>query len=202
VGPVAAAAGLAVTVGAVVMLVALVAGPGSWLTGYVSEAGTAGRPYAYPYRWGLILLAGGVALLGLAMSRRAARPAAVPLLIAAVLAGTSGAVACTDRCPLPPYDPTTPADLVHGGAGVLGMIALAAAMAAVAWADPDPVARRLARAAMALTVPLGAVLGLTMLLAGRDPLGAALERILLVVAVTWLVGTSVTLVAAGPRTGT
>jgi hypothetical protein len=36
-----------------------------------------------------------------------------------------------------------------------------------------------------------------MLLAGRGPLGAGLERLLLVVAVSWLIGTSVLSVPAG-----
>jgi hypothetical protein len=51
--------------------------------------------------------------------------------------------------------------------------------------------RRLAGVALAGTVPLGGVLGLTMLLAGRGPLGATTERLLLVVAVSWLTGTAV-----------
>ena len=189
--PVAAAAGLAVPAGATVMLAALVAAPSPWTTGYVSEAGTAGQPYAVPYRWGLVLLAAGVALLALALHR--IRPAAVLLGAAAVLAATSGVVPCTGGCPLPPYQPATPADLVHASAGVLGMVLLAAAMAAVTWLGPSPVVRRLAVVAAALTVPLGGALGLTMLLAGRGPVGATLERMLLVVAVTWLTGTAIAL---------
>ena len=191
----AAVAGPAVGIGAVVMLAALVAAPGSWLTGYVSEAGTAGQAYAVPYRSGVILLAVGVVLLGAAFVEQPVRRAgaAIGTLLAAagLMALTSGVVACSDRCPLPPFEPTTVADVVHTAAGIVGIALLAVAMLVVAFGDPRPVLRRLAGAGAALTIPLGVALGLTMLLAGRGTLGALLERMLLVVAVSWLVGTSV-----------
>jgi hypothetical protein len=181
----AAAAALTVTAGAGVMLFALVAGPEPWWRGYVSEAGTAGRPYAMVYRLGLVLLALGVALLGRALPR-----AGPLLLVAALLAGTSSVVPCSNRCPLPPYEPTTPADLVHTGTSILGMAVLAAAMV-VTWSAKVRLAtRRLAAAALTLTLPLSAALGLMMLFAGRGTTSALLERILLVVAVSWLVGTA------------
>ena len=104
----AAASALLVTAGALTMLVSLVAAPGSWLAGYVSEAGTSGLPYAVPYRCGLVLLAAGVACLGAALRRPLTAPA---LFAAAGLATVSAVVPCTDRCPLPPYEPTTPADV-------------------------------------------------------------------------------------------
>lgn len=183
------AAGLAVLAGALVMLVALVALPGSWLAGYVSEAGVAGRPFAVAYRCGLILLALGAALLATALRRV---PAVGALLgSAAVLAAMSGTVPCSSGCPLPPFEPTTTADVVHAAVSIVGMVALAAAMAAVALAAGlRPALRRLAFGAVALTVPLGGFLGLIMLFVGRGDLGAWLERLLLVVAVGWLVGTS------------
>lgn len=167
------------------MLFALVAGPGPWWQGYVSEVGTAGRPYAMIYRLGLVLLALGVALLGHALRR--AKPL---LLVAAVLAGTSATVPCSNQCPLPPYEPTTPADLVHTAASILGMAALAAAMAVALREKAGFAARRLTAAALTLTVPIGAALGLMMLLAGRGTPSAILERILLVIAVSWLIGTA------------
>ena len=194
-------AGAAVGAGAVVMLAALVAAPGSWLTGYVSEAGTAAQAYGLPYRAGLVLLAVGVALLGAAF---AARPRACPrtrfdpaVLIASLLTGAalmaaaSAVVSCSDRCPLPPFEPTTTADVVHTGASIVGMVLLAGAMLTTALFDPRPVLRRLSTAGAAGTVPLGLALGLTMLFVGRGTLGAVLERLLLVTAVSWLVGTSV-----------
>lgn len=187
-------AGLLVLSGAVVMLVALIAVPGSWLAGYVSEAGTAGQPLAHAYRWGLIVLALGVVLLAFALRRlgRVAllRGGAVALGVAGVLAGTSGAVSCTTGCPLPPFEPTTVKDVVHTAASIAGMLLLAAAMALILTSALRVAIRRLAAVALAITVPLGACLGLTMLLAGRDPLGAATERAVLFVAVCWLVGTA------------
>ncbi|GAA2709098.1 DUF998 domain-containing protein [Actinoplanes palleronii] len=189
----AVGAGLAVAGGAGVMLVALVAGPGSWWRGYVSEAGAAGQPYAMGYRFGLILLAYGVALLSRAVPR-----IGVLLLVAALLAGTSGVVSCSEGCPLPPYETTTPADVVHTAVSILGMAVLAAAMAVTWWTSARQVIRRLAAAALTLTVPLGAALGLMMLFAGRGATSAVLERVLLVVAVSWLVGTAV---VSGVRAG-
>lgn len=196
----AGAAALAVTAGAGTMLAALIAAPGPWWQGYVSEAGTAGRPHADAYRWGLLLLGVGVAVLGRAL-RPGPRVVAACLTTAAVLAGASAAVPCSSRCPLPPYEPTTPADVVHTAASIAGMVMLAGAMAAVALTGHRRATRRLAAGAVAVVVPLGAALGLTMLLAGRGPLGAALERLLLAAAVSWLVGTALLSAFPRPRTG-
>ncbi|GGK90107.1 DUF998 domain-containing protein [Mangrovihabitans endophyticus] len=196
----AALSGLCVFAGAVIMLVALIATPGDWLHGYVSEAGAAGQPYAGVYRTGLLVLAAGIGVLGgvvSPMSRLAARL----LLAAALLAGASGAVTCSAGCPLPPYERSTLTDLAHATASVVGMIVLAAAMAAVAWTVRDHVQRRMAAAALAPTVPLGAVLGVTMLVAGRGVLSAAVERVVLVVAVSWLIGAATVVAAAQPTPG-
>jgi hypothetical protein len=188
---VAALAGVAVLVGALTMLAGLIAVPGAWTRGYVSEAGTAGMPLAVAYRWGLVGLAIGVALLGRAL-RRESRPVAVLLGTAAALAAASGAVPCTSGCPLPPYEATTVADVSHTLASVVGMVAVAGAMALVALSRTfGPVQRRLAATAVVVIVPLGATLGLTMLLAGRGQLSAGLERAALIVAVSWLIGTSI-----------
>ena len=229
----AAAAALAVSGGAGTMLVALIAAPGAWWQGYVSEAGTAGQPYAVPYRWGLVVLAVGVALLAAALragGRREARQgrptgwwlpngrppdgrplgsqtpagrtaaawwqhrptlhtaAVLCLGVASLMAATSGVVPCTDRCPLPPYEPTTVGDVVHTVASIVGLLLLAAAMAALAFAGRHPVERRLAAVAVTSMVPLGVALGATMLITGRNTLGAVLERLVLVIAVSWLVG--------------
>ena len=110
------------------MLVALIAAPGSWLVGYVSEAGTAIAPWATAYRWGLLGLSGGVGLLGLSLWPQS-RLVATLLGGAALFAATSGAVPCTNQCPLPPYEPTTTSDIVHSGASIIGMVLLAGAMA-------------------------------------------------------------------------
>ncbi|WP_229068817.1 DUF998 domain-containing protein [Actinoplanes sp. DH11] len=193
----AVTAAVLVTAGAAVMLVTLVAQPGPWWRGYVSEVGVAGRPYAMVYRCGLLLLALGVAVLG-----QASRRARVLLLAAAGFAGTSGAVACSDRCPLPPYEPTTPADVIHTAAAILGMVVLAAAMAVTWWEATRPAIRRLTAAALALLVPVGAVLGVTMLVVGRGTTGAVLERVMLAVAVSWLVGTALLSRSEAAATGT
>ncbi|MEV4638491.1 DUF998 domain-containing protein [Actinoplanes sp. NPDC049548] len=186
-----AAAGFAVPVGALIMVIALVATPGPWWQGYVSEAGTAAAPWATAYRAGLVLLGAGVALLGLAL-RPSSRAVAALLGGAAVLAATSGTVPCTDRCPLPPFEPTTWGDVVHTAASIVGMVLLAGAMAVVAGSSAFRGAqRRLAVIAVTLTVPLGGALGLTMLFVGRGPLGSIVERILLAVAVSWLTGTAI-----------
>jgi hypothetical protein len=191
----AATAGPAVLVGVLVMLAALVGTPGSWLTGYVSEAGTSGQPYAGAYRCGLVLLALGVALLGSTLRRL--RPVGALLLGAAVLAGVSAVVPCSRGCPLPPFASPTTADVVHAAASIVGMVTLATAMVLVALTPAlGCAARRLAVCAVALVVPLGGCLGLTMLFIGRGPLNAALERLLLVIAVSWLIGTC--LLTAGP----
>jgi hypothetical protein len=143
-------------------------------------------------------LAGFLAEVRARPNVRSARLAAVLLAASAVMAATSGAVSCSNQCPLPPFEPTTAADVIHTAASIVGMVLLAAAMAAVALADGlRPALRRLAAVALAATVPLGGTLGLIMLFVGRGPTGAILERVLLVVAVSWLVGTSV--VAGLPR---
>jgi hypothetical protein len=192
----AAAAALAVPAGALIMLAVLLAQPGSWLAGYVSEAGTASRPFFLAYRCGRVLLGLGVLLLGVALSHM---PVAGALLwVASGLAATSGVVPCSRGCPLPPYEPTTLQDVVHTAASVLGMILLAAAMVAVALLGTDAALRALALGAAALTVPLGGALGLTMLFVGRGTLGADLERLVLAVAVTWLTGSAITLGARSP----
>ncbi|GLY94679.1 DUF998 domain-containing protein [Actinoplanes sp. NBRC 103695] len=183
------AAVVAVLGGALTILVGLVAAPGSWLRGYVSEAGVAGLPLAGVYRAGFAALAIGVACLGL--SRRT-RVVAVTLLAAALLCGTAGAVPCTGGCPLPPFEVTSVGDVVHAAAAILGMVALAGAMVASWWTTGDRVVRRVSGVAAAFTVPLGGALGLTMLFAGRVALGAILERVLLVLAVSWLIGVALT----------
>ncbi len=170
------------------MLVALVASPGSWLLGYVSEAGTAGRPFAVAYRCGLVLLAAGVALLGLAL-RPAPQPVAALLGAAAFLAAVSGVVPCTNQCPLPPFEPTTVSDVVHTAASIAGMAVLAGVMAMIAFSSFFRLAaRRLSAVATLILVPLSATLGLVMLLVGRGSAGAVVERLALTVAVAWLIG--------------
>jgi hypothetical protein len=179
----AALAGAAVLAGALLALRAVVAAPGPWWSGYVSEAGVSGLPWAYAYRGGLILIGAGVGLLGWSFTA----PVAALLAVAAVLAAISGAAPCSAHCPLPPYERATLSDVVHASAGVLGMIVLTAAMAAIAWTTRSAALRGLGWFGVALMVPVGGVLGLIMLIVGRSTAGADLERVLLVVAVLWLI---------------
>jgi hypothetical protein len=122
--------------------------------------------------------------------------------VAALLAATSGAVPCSNRCPLPPFEPTTAMDVVHTAASIAGMAVLAGAMALTALAPVRRAIRGLAAVAVVCTVPLSAGLGLTMLLAGRGPVAATAERALLFVAVSWLVGTAALLRSRSPLDGT
>ncbi len=196
----AAGAGSAVLMGAITMTIALVAAPGPWTVGYVSEAGTAGMPAAGAYRLGLMLVAAGVAALGAAVAP-VSRLAALLLGVAGVLAGSSGAVPCSARCPLPPYEAATTADLLHSGASILGMAALALAMVALAVAPHVRLALRgWAIAGAVATFPVGAAMALAMLFAGRTPLTGAVERALLAVAVCWLMGAAALTLVRGPAT--
>lgn len=192
----AAVGGGAVGAGALVMLVAVIALPGGWTSGYISEAGTSGQTFAYPYRAGLVLLAAGVALIG----SRLVRVARWLLLPAAVMAATSGLVPCTTGCPLPPYEPTTVSDVAHTLASIVGMVLLALAMIAVAWfPDSGRSQRRLAAAAAAAMIPVGLWLAGIMLLVGRAQIGATLERWMLVFAVSWLIGAAIIDTRRDPR---
>src|SRR3712207_5486959 len=68
-------------------------------------------------------------------------PAALAgMLLAAsgAMALTSGVVACSNRCPLPPFEPTTVADVVHTAASIVGIALLAVAMLVVALTDDRP----------------------------------------------------------------
>jgi hypothetical protein len=210
-------AALAVPAGALVMLGALLAAPGSWLTGYVSEVAAPGMPSAGPYRAGFAVISAGVALLALALHgppppaapfsqsawfarglRLAPRLIVALLGVAAVLSAISTAVTCSPGCPLPPYEPTTARDLIHGGASVVGLVLLAVVMMLVAVTTGHRTAqRRLAAVSAVVIVPLGATLALSMLFAGRTATGALLERLILAVAVAWLTGAALLAATSG-----
>ncbi|MDG4792504.1 DUF998 domain-containing protein [Micromonospora sp. WMMD1082] len=183
--------------GAVAVTVAVIAGPGPGLTGYVSEAGVADSGYAWTYRIGVFALA--TALLTLAAALRTALRIAAALLTAGGLATVlSGAVTCSAGCPLPPFERATVADLVHGAASVAATAAVVFAMIAIAFA---PAAARPLRAvaavAAAVALPIAGAVGLAMLVVGRGSLVGVLERLLLAVVVLWGLATAVTL-PSGP----
>ncbi|SCL30413.1 Protein of unknown function [Micromonospora nigra] len=197
----ASVAGACVVVGVVAVTVAVVAGPGPGLTGYVSEAGVTDSGYAWTYRLGVFALAAALALLAAALPATL-RPAAVLLATGAVCTLLSGAVTCSAGCPLPPFERATVADLVHGGASVVATAAVVFAMITIALSPgADGPLRRLAAGAAGVALPLAGAVGLAMLVVGRGSLVGVLERVLLTVAAAWGLGTAAILAAPGRRAG-
>ncbi|MET8369317.1 DUF998 domain-containing protein [Micromonospora profundi] len=183
--------------GAVAVTVAVVAGPGPGLAGYVSEAGIAGSAYASTYRIGILALAGALLLLAVALPPGVRVAAPALLATGAVSTAVSGAVTCSEGCPLPPFERATVADLVHGGASIVatGAVVLTMAVLAVSEQAGSAVRRLAARAAM-LAFPLCAAIGLAMLVVGRGTLVGVLERLVLALAVLWAMVTA-TVLAVG-----
>ncbi|MFI7022505.1 DUF998 domain-containing protein [Micromonospora sp. NPDC049900] len=105
-GRAAAGAALGVVTGTTLVVLAVVAGPGPGLTGYVSEAGVAESDYAWTYRIGVFCLATALLLLAVALrgevrspdSARAEHPA---LALVRRLAGHRGAAVLRQVATLP-----------------------------------------------------------------------------------------------------
>ncbi|RZT83201.1 uncharacterized protein DUF998 [Micromonospora violae] len=180
--------------GAVAVTLAVVAGPGPGLTGYVSEAGIAGSAHAGAYRIGILALAGALLLIGAALPPGVWAAAPALLATGAVFTAVSGAVTCSDGCPLPPFERATTADLVHGGASIAATAAVVFAMITLAVSGSvGRTVRRLAGGAAALALPLCATVGLAMLVLGRGSVVGVLERLILALAVLWGLGTATAL---------
>lgn len=177
--------------GAAAVTVAVVAGPAPAWTGYVSEAGVGPGAHASAYRWGVLGVAVGLALLAAAMLATS-RVAAGLLAGAAAGAALSGSVTCSAGCPLPPFEHGTPADLVHAAASIAAVAGCVFAMLAVA-ATADPRLRRGSRVAASVALPLSATVGVGMLAIGRGAVVGVVERALLVTIALWLVGLALTL---------
>ncbi|SCF38906.1 Protein of unknown function [Micromonospora purpureochromogenes] len=189
----AASAAGCMLAGTVAVTVAVVAGPGSGLTGYVSEAGIAGSRYAPTYRIGVFALAAALLLLATALPP-ALRAAAALLGAGSVLTALSGAVTCSAGCPLPPFEAATVADLVHGGASIAAVAAVVFAMLALLLSPAaHPPLRRIAGVGVALALPLAAAIALAMLIVGRGGLVGGLERLLLAVTAAWALATATAL---------
>ncbi|WP_174533568.1 DUF998 domain-containing protein [Micromonospora chalcea] len=183
-----AAVGLAAGVAAVA--VAVVAGPGPGPVAYVSEAGIADSGYAGAYRIGIFSVAASLLLLAGALPP-GLRAAAGLLGVGAVATVLSGAVTCSEGCPLPPFEATTVADLVHGGASIAATAAVVLAMLVVLFSPAaDQGLRRIAAVGAALALPVAAVVALALLLVGRSTLLGLSERVLLVVVAAWGLVTS------------
>lgn len=166
--------------------------PEPWTRGYISEGGVASSPRDGIYRAGILALAGSLALLGAALRRLVPFVFAM-LAVAAVFGVLSSAVSCTPGCPLPPYEPSTAADLVHAGASVVAVGLAVVAMAAVALIALQPVLRRTARVFAVVTLPLALLLVVGLLAIGRGLFTSVLERVALVPVVLWVVVTGVLL---------
>ncbi|MFE9956870.1 DUF998 domain-containing protein [Micromonospora sp. NPDC005299] len=189
----ASAAAGCVVAGVVAVTVAVVAGPGPGLTGYVSEAGVTDSGYAGAYRIGVFALAAALLLLAAALPP-ALRTAAALLVAGAAGTALSGVVTCSTGCPLPPFEAATVADLVHGGASIAATAAVVFAMVAVLLSPAAGRAlRRVAGIGAALALPLSAAIGLAMLTVGRGGLVGVLERLLLTVAAAWGLATAAVL---------
>jgi Protein of unknown function (DUF998) len=189
----AAAAAVCTAGGAISVTSAVTGAPGLSLRTYVSEAGVLGYPHATAFRAGILALAAGLALLGVALLLRRAPLAPALLFAAAAAAVPAGAVRCTGGCPLPPYEMTTAEDAVHGAASVLAVGAAVGAMLALARSGQDRFLRIAARVAAAPVLPLGVVVGLALLLLGRGVVIGVIERALLAIVGAWLLTTALRL---------
>ncbi|MFF5171195.1 DUF998 domain-containing protein [Micromonospora sp. NPDC000089] len=192
-----AAAGCLVA-GTVAVTVAVVAGPGPGLTGYVSEAGVTTSRYAPAYRIGIFAVAAALLLLATALPP-AARIAAGLLATGSLFTLLSGAVTCSAGCPLPPFEAATVADLVHGGASIAAVAAVVFAMLALRLRPvASPALCRIGTLGAAVALPLSGAIAVALVTVGRGGLVGGLERVLLAVAVGWGLLTATLL--ALPRT--
>jgi hypothetical protein len=166
-----------------------VAVAGAGLGTYVSEAGVPGTAHADLYRAAVIGVGVTAALLAAAL-RGGAAYAALALAVAAPFVAVSGSVTCTPGCPLPPYESTTPADLFHAGASMVGVGGCALAMFALAAVAAGRL-RRVSRIAVAVAWPVLAATAVSIVAAGRGAVTGALERLALGLCVIWLVAVGV-----------
>jgi hypothetical protein len=171
------------------LLVALAGTPGLRVSGYVSELGARGAPWAGVYRAAVLGLAVGLGLLAVAY-RPVSAIAASGLVFAAAFATVSASVPCTPGCPLPPEANATLADVVHTGASIAAFVVAACAMLVLARIAAEPVAR-LCRYALVLVCALGTPVGVGIVLVGRGLFTGVLERAMMGVAIAWLIGVSV-----------
>ncbi|MEV4629239.1 DUF998 domain-containing protein [Micromonospora sp. NPDC049523] len=189
---VARGAAASLLTGVVVVTLAVVAGPTSPITGYVSEAGVGTSGYATAYQVGIFAVAVGLLLLAAALPPTL-RTAAFLLAVGAAGTGLSASVPCTAGCPLPPFEPTTTTDLVHGSGSILAVACVVFAMLAIAWSGTGVrVLRRLGLVGATMALPLSVTIGLAMLTVGRGPLIGAVERTLLLVIALWAIASALT----------
>jgi hypothetical protein len=175
----------------------VVAGGSGSLSRYVSTNGTAGAPFVTLYRLSVLAAAGAAIALACAL-RTLAGPAALALGAAAAPVALSAAVTCSAGCPLPPYQQTTPRDLLHAAASAAGVGCCALAMLHLAVRSADAALAIVSRGAVAVVVPALAAIATSMLAGGQGLLSGLLERVVLAACLTWLVAIAVLLTR--PRT--
>ncbi|WP_431942099.1 DUF998 domain-containing protein [Micromonospora marina] len=186
----AAFAAVCLAAGVTAVTVAVVAGPGPGPAGYVSEAGITDSGYAGAYRTGIFSVAASLLLLAGALPP-GLRAAAGLLGAGAVATVLSGAVTCSEGCPLPPFEAPTVADLVHGGASIAATAAVVLAMLVLLISPAaERGLRRIAAIGAALALPVAAVVAAALLLVGRSTLLGVSERVLLAVVAAWGLATS------------
>jgi hypothetical protein len=174
---------VAAAAGSLGLFVAVSARPD--LRSYVSETGVAGAPGATLYRLSMLTLAVAVGLLAFAL-RPVAGVAAAALGAAVPFAGVSGSVTCTPGCPLPPFERSTPADLVHAGASIAALSLSTLAMLVACAAEPSAL-RRVSRFALAVTLPPLAMAGFAIFFLGRGLIAGVTERAAMVGTLAWVV---------------
>jgi hypothetical protein len=180
------------------LLIATAGTPALQVSGYVSELGARGAPWAGVYRVAILAIAVGLGLLAV-VYRPVSVTAAAALTVAAGFGTVSASVPCTPGCPLPPEPGAAPADVVHTGASTAGFVAAGVAMLILARIAAEPVAR-LCRYAVVLVTGLGTPVGVGIILIGRGVFTGVLERVMMAVAIGWLVGVSA-LAALRPSPG-
>ena len=189
--PIAAAAAALFIGGGATVGAAVAALPHPWTGGYVSEAGVSGFARSGAYHAGIWMVSAGLLLI--ALSLQATKAITALLVTAGALGFVSGSVSCSTGCPLPPYETTTWADLVHGGASILAVALVALAMLiatvhATAHATVETTGPAWpARFAFAVTAATLAALTFCLLAIGRSTATAVLERIALLLVLAWLV---------------
>jgi len=185
--PIAAAATVAAGLG---VLATAIASAGVDITAYVSEGGIPGAPHAGLFRAGVWLTAAALALLA-GPARGTVPLAGLAFALAAPAVVVSGAVACSPGCPLPPFERSTGADLVHAGASIAALLLCGLAMLLYALQPVDAPLRRAARVGVAVAAPLFALTAVGLLFVGQGLFTASLERAALLATSAWLLCTAV-----------
>jgi hypothetical protein len=202
------AAGLAMLLGLLAGVGLIISQVAAGLAGYVSEAGVPGGRFALLYQLSVFAIAATAGLLAFALwpptrprwgweLLRHGWTAAALLAVAAPMVAVSGAVTCTDGCPLPPYEPTTATDLVHAGASVIGVGCCALAMLVLAGWGAGRL-RTVSIVAVLVGWPVLLATAIGIVAVGRGSFTALLERIGLAACIGWLVAIAAVLTRPNP----